>query len=137
MPSFSYRAIDDSGGVTKGTLEAVSARALEQQLRMSGLELLKCTERRASRFGRRAKIGRKDLIGFCFHMQQMTHAGLPILEALTDLKDSLDNAAFQEVIGAIISSVEIGRTLSQAMAEFPRVFDDIFVNLIAVGEESG
>ncbi len=137
MPSFSYRAVDASGNIVSGELEAASERALETQLRQSGIELLKAAERRATRVTRRGKVSRKDLIGFCFHMEQMTRAGLPILEALADLKDSTEQVQFQEVITGLISSVEVGRTLSQAMGEFPQVFDDVFVSLVAVGEESG
>lgn len=137
MPSFSYRAVDASGNIVSGDLEAASERALETQLRQSGVELLKAAERRANRVTRRGKVSRKDLIGFCFHMEQMTRAGLPILEALSDLKESTEQVQFQEVITGLISSVEVGRTLSQAMGEFPQVFDEVFVSLVAVGEESG
>jgi len=136
MPAFSYRAVDPSGLVIKGTVEAANPSALESQLRQSGIELLKCTER-GGRFSRKARVRRKDLIGFCFHMQQMTKAGLPILEALTDLRDSLEHPTLKEVLSSVIASVESGKTLSQALAEFPQVFDDVFVNLVAVGEESG
>ena len=137
MPSYAYRAVDPSGSVIEGNLEANSEYALETQLRQSGVELLRCTERNASRLTRGNKVKRKDLIGFCYHMEQMTRAGLPILDALSDLRDSVDNALFKEVIGNLISAVEVGKTLSQAMAEYPHVFDDVFVSLIAVGEESG
>ena len=137
MPSYAYRAVDPSGGVIEGNLEANSEYALETQLRQSGVELLRCTERNTSRFTRGNKVKRKDLIGFCYHMEQMTRAGLPILDALSDLRDSVENALFKEVIGNLISAVEVGKTLSQAMAEYPHVFDDVFVSLIAVGEESG
>lgn len=137
MPSFAYRAVDTSGSIIKGTLEATNPRALETQLRISGVELLKCVEKGRSRFSRQARIHRKDLIGFCFHMQQMTHAGLPIIDALTDLRDSMEHPGFREVISNLISSVEVGKTLSQAMGEFPHVFDNVFVSLMSVGEESG
>ena len=137
MPSFSYRAVDASGNIVNGDLEAPSERALETQLRQSGVELLRAVERRTSRVSRRGKVNRKDLIGFCFHMEQMTRAGLPILEALGDLRDSVEQAQFQEVIGGLISSVEVGRTLSQAMGEYPNIFDEVFTSLVAVGEESG
>lgn len=137
MPSFSYRAVDASGNIVNGDLDAASERALETQLRQSGVELLRAVERRANSASRRGKVNRKDLIGFCFHMEQMTRAGLPILEALADLRDSVEQAQFQEVIAGLISSVEVGKTLSQAMAEFPNIFDDVFVSLVAVGEESG
>jgi len=137
MPSFSYRAVEANGAIVEGSLDASNEHALDAQLRNSGAELLRCAEQRESLFRRKAKVSRKELIGFCFHMEQMTRAGLPILEALADLRDSVGNAAFQEVIGNLISAVEVGNTMSQAMAEYPDVFDDVFVNLIAVGEESG
>lgn len=137
MPSFHYRAIEANGTIVEGNLEASNERALDAQLRHSGIELLRCAEQRASLFTRKQKVSRKDLIGFCYHMEQMTRAGLPILEALSDLRDSVGNPEFQEVIGNLIGSVEVGKTLSQAMGDFPNVFDDVFVSLMAVGEESG
>ncbi|MCH9695693.1 MAG: type II secretion system F family protein [Gammaproteobacteria bacterium] len=137
MPSFSYRALDANGLVIEGNQDAVSEHALESQLRQSGVEVLRCVEKSRGFFSRRSRVSRKDLIGFCYHMEQMTRAGLPILEALSDLRDSVDSDGFREVIGNVISAVETGNTMSQAMAEFPQVFDDVFVSLISVGEESG
>ncbi len=137
MRSFTYRAVDANGTVLTGSLDASNERVLEAQLRQSGAELLRCAERRSGRFGSRRGIKRKDLIGFCFHMEQMTKAGLPIIEALSDLRDSVEKPAFREVIANLISAVEVGKTLSEAMLEFPDVFDDVFVSLISVGEESG
>lgn len=137
MASFSYRAVDANGAIVEGNLDAGSEHALEAQLRQAGVEMLRCAEKGDGFFRRRTRVSRKDLIGFCFHMEQMTRAGLPILEALSDLRDSVDDSVFQEVIGNLISAVEVGKTMSQAMAEFPDVFDDVFVSLVAVGEESG
>ncbi|MEM8816432.1 MAG: type II secretion system F family protein [Pseudomonadota bacterium] len=137
MPLFSYRAVDAQGNIVRGDLEAASERALEMQLRQSGAELLRAAETRAKRFRRRGTVQRRELIGFCFHMEQMTRAGLPILDALSDLRDSTGQPLFREVLAGLVASVEVGHTLSQAMAEFPAVFDDVFVSLIAVGEESG
>ena len=137
MPSYQYRAVDANGSVVVGNLEANSERALETQLRQSGVELLRCAEQGKGLLRRRRGVSRKELIGFCFHMEQMTRAGLPILEALADLRDSVGNEKFADVLGNLISSVEVGKTLSQGMSEYPDVFDDVFVNLVSVGEESG
>ena len=98
MPAYNYRAVDPSGVIIEGNLEAANERALETQLRQSDIELLRCVEKSAGRFGRKRAVKRKDLIGFCFHMQQMTRAGLPILEALADLRDSVEHPVFKEVI---------------------------------------
>lgn len=137
MPSYRYRAVDANGAVIDGTLEANNERALESLLRQSGAELLRCAEQGKGLFKRKRRVPRKELIGFCFHMEQMTRAGLPILEALADLRDSVGHDDFREVLGNLIAAVEVGKTLSQAMAEYPHVFDHVFVNLVAVGEESG
>jgi type IV pilus assembly protein PilC len=137
MPSYRYRAVDANGTIIDGTLEANNEHALESLLRQSGAELLRCAEQGKGLFKRKRRVPRKELIGFCFHMEQMTRAGLPILEALADLRDSVGHDDFREVLGNLIAAVEVGKTLSQAMAEYPHVFDDVFVNLVAVGEESG
>jgi type IV pilus assembly protein PilC len=80
---------------------------------------------------------RRDLINFCFHLEQLTRAGVSILDGLTDLRDSLENPNFREVVASMIESIDGGRTLSQAMAEHPRVFDGVFVSLVSAGESTG
>ena len=137
MPIFAYRAVDPNGNIVQGNLEAPNENALEARLRQSDTELLRCTVKKSRRFDRRNKVSRRDLIGFCFHMEQVSRAGLPMLEALTDLRDSITEPVFREVLAGLIASVEGGKKLSQAMQEHPDTFDDVFVNLIAVGEETG
>ncbi len=137
MPTYIYRAVDTSGNVIQGSQDAINEHALETQLRRSGNELLRCVDQSTRRFRRTGKIGRKDLIGFCFHMEQMTRAGLPILEALVDLRDSVTQPYFREIVANILTSVESGKTLSQAMSAYPGTFDEVFTSLVAVGEETG
>ena len=137
MPTYSYRAVDPNGNVVQGNIEAPNERALEAQLRQADSELVRCSLSSGRGFGRRKKISRKDLIGFCLHMEQVLRAGLPMLDALTDLRDSITHPRFREVLANLISSVEGGKKLSQAMEDYPDTFDHVFVSLIAVGEESG
>lgn len=137
MPNFSYRAIDPNGKVVAGFLEAPNESALEARLRQSDSELLRCRVKTSRRFDRRRNVTRRDLIGFCFHMEQVSRAGLPMLEALTDLRDSIGHPGFREVLASLIASVEGGKKLSQAMEAHPNTFDGVFVSLIAVGEETG
>jgi len=136
MPSYSYRAVDPHGNIVHGSIDAPNERALEARLRQSDTELVRCQITKSG-FGPRRKIGRKDLIGFCLHMEQVLRAGLPMLDALTDLRDSIGHPRFREVLANLISSVEAGKKLSQAMEDYPDVFDHVFVSLISVGEESG
>ena len=137
MPTYTYRAVDSKGMIVHGTLEAPNERALESRLWQAESELVSYKKHGSRRFRIGAKVTRRDLIGFCFHMEQVTKAGLPMLEALTDLRDSIEHPEFKSVIANLIISVEGGQTLSQAMVDFPETFDHVFVSLIAVGEETG
>jgi len=137
MPNYSYRAVGADGTIVEGNLEAPNESALEARLRQTDAELLRCKERSSRRLDRRRKVTRHDLIGFCFHMEQVSRAGLPMLEALTDMRDSVSHPGFREVLSGLILSVEGGKKLSQAMEDHPETFDDVFVSLIAVGEETG
>lgn len=121
-----------------GALDAVNEIDLEQRLARMNLDLVRCnvTEVKTAGFGQR-KVEKIDLINFCFHMEQLTRAGVPMLEGLEDLRDSLDNLRFREVIANIIDEIEGGKNLSEALAEHPEVFDKLFVNLIKAGEASG
>ena len=80
---------------------------------------------------------RQDLIHFCFHLEQLIGAGIQILEALTDLRDSAENQRFRAVIAGLVEGIEGGQSLSQALAEFPDVFDKVFIGLVRVGEQTG
>jgi len=137
MANFHYRAVDASGAIVQGFLEAPNEQALESRLRQSDAELLRCSIKKSGRFDRRRTVSRRDLIGFCFHMEQVSRAGLPMLEALTDLRDSVTHPGFRQVLASLVNAVEGGKKLSQAMEDHPSTFDDVFVNLVAVGEETG
>lgn len=83
------------------------------------------------------KVRRVDLINFCFHMEQLLESGVPLLEGLSDLRDSLEHPRFQEIIANLIDEIEGGKTLSAAMSEHPVVFDTLFINLVIAGETTG
>jgi type IV pilus assembly protein PilC len=103
-----------------------------------GLEMIRCkpASRREWRLTQ-GKVGRQELIAFCFHLEQLTRAGVPILEGLTDLRDSVGNPRFREVISGVIEDIEGGKTLSEALSRFPSIFNKVFHNLIRAGEHSG
>lgn len=138
MSRYNYKAIDNAGKRIRGSLTAANSADLELRIERMGLELINFKQVKPGAFhlgGR--KITRQDLITFCYHLEQLIHAGIPLIEGLGDLRDTLDNPRFKEIIAAMIESIEGGKTLSQAVAEFPSLFDDVFVSLIRVGEESG
>lgn len=138
MPQYKYKSVTRDGKLRLGSLDAVNEADLEKRLSNMKLDLIKAkiTEDKRSPIGQR-KVERSDLIVFCIHMGQLTRAGVPILGGLTDLRDSLDHPRFKEVVGNLIEVIEGGKNLSEALEEFPQIFDTLFINLIRAGEASG
>ena len=62
---------------------------------------------------------------------------MPLIEGLTDLRDSVENPRFREVVSGLVESIEGGRNLSGALAEYPEVFGKVFVSLVRSGEQTG
>ena len=137
MPLMRYKAVDERGRKRTGEMEAANAADLEARLVRLGLDLVTFREARARRAIRPGRVRRGDLVGFCFHMEQLMTAGVPVLEGLATLRDSAGNPRLREVLADMVVSVEGGATLSGAMREHPRVFEAVFVNLVHAGELSG
>jgi type IV pilus assembly protein PilC len=138
MPLFQYKAIDASGKFISGSLDAGNVNDLELRLEKMDMDLVtyKQKEPGTDLFGRN-KISRRDLINFSFYLEQLTRAGVPILEGLADLRDGEENPTFRDIITGLIEAIEGGNSFSQALALYPKIFDDVFVSLIRVGERSG
>jgi type IV pilus assembly protein PilC len=138
MPLYQYKAIDAAGKFISGSLDAGNINDLELRLEKMDMDLVtfKQKELGADLFGRN-KIGRRDLINFSFYLEQLTRAGVPLLEGLADLRDGEENPTFRDIVTGVIEAIEGGNSFSQALDLYPRIFDDVFVSLIRVGERSG
>lgn len=137
MASFSYRAMDNAGQIMSGSADATNPVDLELRLKRLGLDLITFESIKKSAMMRSSKVSRKELITFCFHMDQLMRAGVPIIEALSDLRDTVDNPGFKQIIGSILEDIEGGLKLSDAMASHPQAFDQVFIALIRTGEQAG
>jgi len=138
MPIFKYKAIDEYGQSIHGRIDAVNDADLESRLIPMKLELITFQEAKTgSGLSLSSNVSRRDLITFCMHMEQLTRAGVPILDALGDLCEGMDNARFREIISSIITGIEGGKSFSEALAEYPAIFDKVFVSLVKAGEHSG
>jgi len=138
MEVYQYKAIDEGGRIQVGKVDAVNIADLEMRLDKMDLDLINYKELGSSSSNiTGAGVKRRDLITFCFHLEQTSLAGVPILESLEDLRDSTENPRLKEVIAAMIESIEGGKTLSQAMQDYPAVFSNVFCALIRAGEQSG
>lgn len=133
-----YKAMDDRGKTTSGRIVAVNQADLELRLERLGLDLINFKPAKIHSLNLPGGgVKRRELISFCFHLEQLISAGVPMVDALMDLRDSVEDVRLREVIAGIIESIEGGQTLSAAMGEYPQVFDNVFVNLINAGEVSG
>jgi type IV pilus assembly protein PilC len=138
MPLFSYKAVDAQGKSVVGRVEAVNLFDLEQRLVRMGLDLVTgAPSSQRTRFIGGGRVSRQDLINFCFHLEQLATAGVPLIEGLNDLRDSVENPRFREVVSGLIESIEGGRNLSGSLAEYPEVFGKVFVSLVRSGEQTG
>lgn len=139
MPSYKYRAINSKGHAIRGTVMAENELDLEERLKVLGLDLIDTKEvrNRKGRSGKNTKIKTKDLIIMCMHLEQLDRAGVPLHDAIADVRDSTESAKLKDVLTGVYESVKTGMLFSQSLAAYPRVFSDVFVGLVAAGEKTG
>jgi len=112
---------------------------LEKRLGSMGFDLLSYKEQSkvAKNAFRRKSISRRELINFTFHIEQLIKSGVPLIDSLKDIRDSIDYSHFTDILQTVIDDIEGGKTLSLALAEHPAIFDNVYVTLVRVGEETG
>lgn len=142
MPTYRYKARDLSGTTHTGTLDAASREELANLLREQGRFLLDAEERRKRSSGargwltRRPSISRQELALFSLQLASALEAGVQILSALERLEEQA-GAHLGPVLAEMRERIRAGASLSEAMSDHPEVFDDLFVNLVEAGEETG
>ncbi len=125
----------------RGTLSARSEVDLYNQLQTAGLELIQCaslTKKKSKIPGlsfSRVKI--RDLIQFFISMQQMQGAGVPMLDALADIRDATSNDMLRDILSELHRDVRDGASLSEAMDKHPKIFKPLYISLIKAGEDTG
>ncbi|GIW71294.1 MAG: type II secretion system protein F [Planctomycetota bacterium] len=154
MPEFSYQARSAAGQTTSGTIQAASEsealEALRRQnmivlsldergaaTRMASFSLGKLFERSTESTVRRVRVRLQEMTVFTRQLATMLSAGIPLLECLEILGEQAENPGFRAVIEQIVSDVRTGSDFSDALRKHPRVFSDIYVNMVRAGEASG
>lgn len=139
MSSYKYSAINDKGNTIRGTVMAENEMDLEARLKDLGLDLVNAREvrSRSGSAGKSTKVKTKDLIIMCMHLEQLDRAGVPLHDSLADVRDSTESAKLKDVLTGVYESVKTGTLFSKALSAYPRVFNDVFVGLIAAGEKTG
>ncbi|HEX9399711.1 MAG TPA: type II secretion system inner membrane protein GspF [Anaeromyxobacter sp.] len=147
MPVFEYRALTSGGKAVVGLREADSPKTLRSTLRREGVFLTevvgqKQADAQAAREVnvRRWVVGRisaEDLAIATRQLAVLVHAGIPLVESLTALVEQVEKEKLKRVLGDVKQRVNEGSTLADALGAHPRVFGDLFVNMIRAGEHSG
>lgn len=139
MPDYKFKTIDTKGKIRSDTMVASNPMELEKRLSNMGFDLLSYKEQsKASKSAfRRKNISRRELINFTFHIEQLIKSGVPLIDSLKDIRDSIDYGHFTDVLQTIIEDIEGGKTLSLALSDHPTIFDNVYVTLVRVGEETG
>lgn len=140
MLTYVYTARESASGKrVQAEIEAEDERAAAKILMERGLAPLDITLKGGNKGvgGLRHRVTTKQRVIFSRQLSTLINAGLPLVQSLEHVRGQTSNKQLQTIIGKIISDVEAGSTLHDAMARHPKVFDTVYVSLIAAGETSG
>lgn len=148
MPEFYYEALERGGKQVKGTIDAANEDVIIDKLRGMGYYPLKVVQQKSSganvdifslpgvrNIMHRVKF--KHVMVFTRQLATLIDAGLPILRALYILTEQVESVIFKEKITQIAKAIEGGSSLSEAMSKHPKVFDNLYVNMVRAGEIGG
>jgi type IV pilus assembly protein PilC len=139
-PVFRWSGKTKTGDVRSGEMEAQDASAVEARLRQMGIEPTKVKKKPKAISISLPGIGgvkTKDILVFTRQFSVMIDAGLPLVQALDIIGTQADNPAFRKVLLGVKARVEAGSTFADALGEHPKVFDELFVQLVRAGEIGG
>lgn len=141
MPIFLWKAETKKGEAKKGETDAADEGTVRAQLRRQGYKSIEVKKKPKDLFENVAfmqpKITEKNVVVFCRIFATMINAGLPLIQCLDLLGRQEQNPAFAKVIGSVKVDIEGGSTLTDALRKYPKIFDELFVNLVAAGESGG
>lgn len=144
MPKFLYTAKHISSGETSGgEMEAKDEKSLAQELRSQGLLITSIKETVAATainikfFDRFKRVPLKEKMTFTRNLSVMVSSGLTISRAVHNLSVGTRNKTFQKVLESVYDDLQAGKTLSEGLGKYPNVFNELYVNMVYVGEISG
>ncbi len=146
MALFRYQVRDGSGRLVSGNIEAATVNAAAENLLRRGLTPIKISEAKSGNAGLasfdlsllwQGKIKLDELVVFTRQMYSLTKAGIPIMRAINGLAESAHSKLLQRALAGVSEALSSGRTLSTAMSDYPKVFSQLFVSIVHVGENTG
>ena len=143
MAVFRYEALNAQGKTVKGSMEADSARSARSQMRMQGMTPIevqevgsaKMTGKKAGRFDR--ELSTREVVLLTRQLASLLQARLALAQALAALVEQAEKPLIRERINSIRSEVVSGTPLSQALAQYPKAFTEMYVATVAAGENTG
>lgn len=159
MPTYAFEAMNSSGQEVKNEIEAASSEEAIAKIRSQGLFPTKVREKAGKKAVKKKSgggaaeaapltpkrkmpfaiggVSRKQLVGFTRQLSTLQDAGLPILRSLQILEQQQKPGLLKAIVGGVADEVEGGGSLSEAMANYPKAFDKLYVNMINAGEAGG
>jgi type IV pilus assembly protein PilC len=139
MPVFQYSARSESGADSSGAVYAPNEDILYQKLRRQGLFLLRChmPQGRSLNNPHRLRIAPKQILSFTIHVSIYQAAGIPLMQTLSSLARENFGVKFQTMVDGLITHISGGSTFSDALAQYPRIFDKHYIQMVATGEIAG
>ncbi|MGD0009996.1 MAG: type II secretion system F family protein [Terriglobia bacterium] len=140
MPQFEYRGTSRTGAQVSGVRVAATRDALDAVLRREQITPAHIVPKRATAIPKpkaRGKASAKELAIFTRQFSVMIDAGLPLVQCLEILSSQQENKAFGNALAGVRRTVEGGSTLANALREYPKIFDDLYTNMVEAGEAGG
>ncbi|MCP4500923.1 MAG: type II secretion system F family protein [Deltaproteobacteria bacterium] len=140
MPIFTWTGKTRSGEARKGEMDAVSKEVVQQRLQAQNIQVGKIRKKPQEiniKMPGSSGVATRDIMLFTRQFSTMIDAGLPLVQCLDILHGQQDNPWFKKILGAVKADVESGKTFADALSKHPKVFDALFVNLVAAGETGG
>jgi type IV pilus assembly protein PilC len=139
MPSYLYRAIDETSTIMSGKLFARNEAELDGKLNMMGLTLIEADKAGFLDFTwrRGPKFSDQDLLNFTFLLHLIITSGIPLMSGLTDMSKNKEKKKISQAAGLIYQKIESGLLLSAAMQDYPSLFPFYYVQMVKAGESSG
>ncbi|MFH1757135.1 MAG: type II secretion system F family protein [Pseudomonadota bacterium] len=142
MDVYVWEGRSRKGTIERGEMEAGNEAAVRTQLRRQQIQALKIKVKpkdilKGITLFKRKKVNEKEIVIFTRQFATMIDAGLPLVQCLEILSSQQDNTFFKEVLLKVKGDVEAGSTFADALRKHPRVFNDLFCNLVAAGETGG
>ncbi len=137
LPYFEWEGINKNGVKIRGEIQAPNANMIRAGLRRKGIKPRWVRPKRKPLFGAGGKITPADIAHFARQLTTMMRSGVPLVQSLELIGNGLENPAMQVMVKKIKKDIEGGADFATALANQPKHFDDLFVNLVAAGEQAG